>query len=127
MTISLSSWQFLDALLDTAHLSLILFILFGFLHPRLRRIHLLATAATLVSWFGCGLYYGVGYCFLTDWHWQVKRRLGEEDLPYSFVQYALDRWTGVGLAGWTVDVLVALLGILPFLASLYLWQRDRKT
>ena len=32
---------------------------------------------------GLGAVYGWGYCPCTDWHWDVKRRLGETGLPRS--------------------------------------------
>jgi len=28
---------------------------------------------------------------LTDWHWDIKRSLGETDLPNSFIKYLLDQ------------------------------------
>lgn len=34
-----------------------------------------------------GYWFGWGYCFLTDVHWDIKRALGEENLPASFVSY----------------------------------------
>ena len=45
---------------------------------------------TLISWLGLGIFFGIGYCPLTDIHWELKRELGENDLPASFIKYLID-------------------------------------
>jgi len=49
---------------------------------------------TLLSWFVFGIWYGWGYCFLTDWQWQVKEKRGETNLPASFIKYFADKISG---------------------------------
>jgi hypothetical protein len=116
----------LDRLLGVVHGALIVFVLTGWALRQARRIHLALTLVLFVSWFGLGLVYGVGYCPLTDWHWQVKRRLGERNLPLSFVEYHADRWTGIDWSPRVVDgvVLGAAIGSL----GLSVWGnlRDRR-
>ncbi|HUR31773.1 MAG TPA: hypothetical protein VMZ69_10110 [Saprospiraceae bacterium] len=41
-----------------------------------RKAHLLVIDLTIASWFIIGLWKGFGYCFLTDWHWRIKEKLG---------------------------------------------------
>lgn len=78
---------FLDAVYTIAHIILIGFIMTGWIWRRIRKTHFIVIVITLLSWFGLGIRYGWGYCFLTDWHWEVKEKLGEKDLPSSFVKY----------------------------------------
>lgn len=85
---------FLDILLTIVHLVIIGFNLFAWMWPRLRRAHLITVAATGASWFILGIWYGMGYCPVTDWQWKVKEKLGEHDLPASFVKYMADKITG---------------------------------
>jgi hypothetical protein len=59
---------------------------------------------TLGSWLLLGIWFGFGYCFLTDLHWDVKRRLGETDLPNSFIQYLFDR-LGIAISSSITDAL----------------------
>jgi hypothetical protein len=59
---------------------------------------------TLFSWLALGLKYSIGYCFLTDWHWEVKRKLGETDLPASFIKYFLDAYTPIQASSNSVDL-----------------------
>jgi hypothetical protein len=74
-----------------------------------------------------GAIYGWGYCPFTDWHWQVKHRLGETDLPVSYLKYYLDKITGFNWEPFTVDVLVAGLGIGALLVSIFVNYRDWQT
>ena len=78
----------LDIFLTVLHIVVILFNLTGWIWKKTRRLHLVLVTLTFVSWFLLGLFFGWGYCFLTDWHWDVKHRLGETNLPSSFITYA---------------------------------------
>jgi hypothetical protein len=74
-------------------------------------------SATLFSWLVLGLKYGLGYCFLTDWHWDIKRKLGETDLPASFVKYFLDKYTFFDISAATVDLVTGIsFGIVVLIA-----------
>ena len=107
-------YHLLDALFLAVHTLLVGFNLLGWVWTRTRRLHLITISATLLSWFGLGVIYGWGYCPLTDWHWQVKRALGETHLPASCMKYYLDRITGIAWSAAVVDALVigAALGAL---------------
>ena len=84
----------LDIFLTIVHLVIIGFNLFGWIWPAARRAHLIVVAATLGSWFLLGIWFGMGYCPITDWQWSVKEKLGETNLPNSFVKYWADKLTG---------------------------------
>lgn len=116
----------LDVFFILFHTSLVVFNLTAWIWPRTRRIHLLVIGLTILSWFGLGIFYGWGYCPCTDWHWQVKRALGETNLPASYVKYYLDAVTGFSWDPTLVDVGVALLGLTAFSLSAYLNWRDER-
>ncbi len=99
-TLQLFHWIFL-----IGHGGFVLFLLFGWLAPPLRRAHALCVLFTALSWLGLGFFRGWGYCFLTDWHWRVLEQAGNHDLPASFIKYALDRLTGRDLDPRLVDLL----------------------
>ncbi|MCH2450615.1 MAG: DUF2784 domain-containing protein [Gracilimonas sp.] len=119
--------QILDYAFVVFHFSLIAFNLTGWLWHKTRRLHLYVISATIFSWVGLGAIYGLGYCPCTDWHWQVKRALGETELPASYIKYYLDQVSGFSWEPFTVDVLVAVLGIGALLLSLIMNYRDWKT
>jgi len=75
---------------------------------------------TLFSWLGLGFWYGLGYCFLTDWEWDVKRTLGEGNLPHSFTQYLSDNVFGLYLETGLVDLLTVGLFILAILLTIWI-------
>jgi hypothetical protein len=103
----------LDVLLTLIHFLVILFNLFGWIPKRTRRWHLYVVGITLASWLLLGIKYGLGYCFLTDWHWRIKRQLGEADLPHSFIDYVIQE---VGLSA--SDSAVFYMTLLPFLMAI---------
>ena len=117
-------YLFLDYFLLVTHSTLVLFILSGWIWARTRRLHLAATLLTWSSWVGLGFQYGFGYCVCTDWHWQIKRRLGETHLPNSYIKYYLDRLTGVDWDRLAVDGLVFGCAATALGLSLWLNARD---
>ena len=116
----------LDVLLVAFHTLLVGFNTLGWVWCRTRRIHLFTISATLLSWFGLGVVYGWGYCPLTDWHWQVKRALGETHLPASCMKYYLDRITGADWSAAVVDALVIGVAAGALVVSVVLNVRDMR-
>ena len=118
-------YAFLDYLFVAFHTGLISFNATGWIWRRTRRWHLLCIVATWASWLGLGLVYGLGYCPCTDWHWQVKRALGETELPSSYIKYYFDKLTGQEWNAATVDTGVMLAGLVVLVLSIWLNYRDR--
>ena len=118
----------MDTLLDyffiVFHWSLVLFILIAWAFKKTRRIHLITIVLTLLSWFGLGMFYGWGYCPSTDWHWEIKRKLGETNLPNSYIKYYVDKLTGLSWDPFAVDAAVLILGLSAFALSCWLNWRD---
>lgn len=49
---------------------------------------------------------------MTDWHWDIKYKLGETDLPASFIKYFLDTYTLIDISARTVDIItIAAFGL----------------
>jgi len=103
--------QVLNVAFFVLHTAWIAFTSLGWVWRRARRLHLAAVLLTAASWFGLGVWYGWGYCPCTDWHWQVRARLGYVDPP-SYTQLLIRLATGIDLDpmvadGLTVGVLAA--------------------
>ena len=111
--------KLLDIVFLCLHLLIISFNLFAWIWKRTRKIHLIVLAATLFSWFILGLKYGLGYCFLTDWHWEVKRSLGATELPASFIKYFFDQYTPFHFSEALVDVLTAISISIVIILTIY--------
>jgi len=120
--------KLLDIVFLCLHLLIILFNLFAWIWIRTRKLHLIVLAATLFSWFILGLKYGLGYCFLTDWHWEVKRSLGATDLPASFIKYFFDQYTPFHFSAALVDVMTAISIIIVIILTIYFnFMKKRKS
>ncbi len=124
---NLELYRLCDALFVVFHTALIAFNMLGWAWRRTRRLHLITISATLLSWFGLGVAYGWGYCPLTDWHWQIKRALGETALPASWIKYYLDRITGIDWSAGVVDALVVCSALGALAASIVLNVRDHRS
>jgi len=112
-------YVFWDKFFFTFHSVLIVFSLFGWMWKKTRRANLVALSLIACSWFVLGLWYGIGYCPCTDWHWQVRMKLGDFNMPNSYVKFLLDSMTGLDLNARLVDILTLIFFILALAASLF--------
>jgi hypothetical protein len=90
---------------------------------RTRRWHLAAVLLTALSWFGLGIWYGWGYCPFTDWHWQVRERLGYHDPP-SYIQLLVRELAGIDLQPALADALALGTLIVAGALAVFLNVRD---
>jgi len=106
------------------HLLLTLFNAGGWIWKKTRKLNLITLLLTGGSWGILGIFYGFGYCPLTDWHWQVLNELGIYDLPFSYLEYLAERLTGLEFQAQLVDNLTLILFSAFLLASIGLNLRD---
>lgn len=119
-------YQILDIFFVVFHSSLILFNLFGWIWRKTRTINLITLLLTGASWLFLGLLYGtLGYCPLTDWHFNILLKLGKTDLPDSYIKYLADRITGLNLNASLVDHVTLYAFIAALILSLFFNIRDR--
>jgi hypothetical protein len=122
-------YLFLDKFFFVFHSALIVFILCGWMWRKTRLANLVVILLTAFSWTFLGIWYGFGYCPSTDWHWQVRMKLGHHDLPSSYTKFLIDSLTGLDVSSKLVDILaVTLLGLALFasiLTKVRDWRRKR--
>lgn len=117
----------LDIFLTVFHSAFVLFILIGWSHRKTRTVHWTALLLTLIAWMLLGLYKGViGYCPLTDWHWDVKRALGETGMPSSFIEYMVEKIMGINFPTLMVDIVTALGLVFGMIMSASIYWREVK-
>ncbi len=114
----------LDYFFLVFHTGITLFNLVGWAWKSLRKWNLLVLILTGSSWFILGIFYGIGYCPLTDWHFRVLQKLGETGLPNSYLRYLTTRLTGLEPNMALVDTLTTIGYVLALLLSVYLNVRD---
>jgi len=118
--------QVLDVFFTVFHTGLVLFILIGWYFESARKYHQLVLLLTLTAWLIVGLYIGtIGYCPLTDWHWDIKRALGETGMSSSFVGYMLEEYLGIRLAKIWYDIVSAVGLVFGVLMATYYKLKTR--
>ena len=108
-----------DLFFTILHLVIIGFNMFGWIWPATRRAHLVTILLTGASWFLLGIWFGIGYCPITDWQWQVKEKLGEKNLPSSFIKYFGDKLTGMDLDSSLVNSITLVTFLVALVLSCY--------
>jgi hypothetical protein len=112
------------------HTLWILFNMIGWAWKQTRFWHRLTLALTAGSWFVLGRWYGWGYCLCTDWHWQVRQRMGFVDHDGSYTHFLLHKMTGLDLSyGFTDTLTGSVFGmaiVLNVVFSLRDWKRKNR-
>lgn len=115
---------FLDKFFFVFHSSLIIFNLFGWIWKKTRLANLVVLLSTAFSWFILGIWYGFGFCPSTEWHWQVRVKLGLYDMPSSYIEFLIESLTGLDVSRIFVDIFALVFLILALLASIFTNVRD---
>ena len=117
---------FLNLFFFLFHTLWMLFNMIGWAWRRTRPWHRLTLALTGASWFVLGIWFGWGYCLCTDWHWQVRQRLGYVDQDHSYTHMLLHQLTGIDLSYVFTDALTGVVFGLAIVLNLVMSLRDRK-
>jgi hypothetical protein len=122
-------YAFLDRFFFVFHSFIIIFVLFGWIWKKTRVANLIVILLTAFSWFILGIWYGFGYCFCTDWHYQVRTKLGYYDMPPSYVKFLIDTLLGTDVNPKLVDIFTLTFFFLALIVSIYvnIYQRLRRS
>ncbi len=118
--------KILDLFFFAFHTVLILFNILGWLVPRWRLANFITLSITAFSWFVLGIWYGWGYCFCTDWHWQVREMLGYENMSSSYIHFLILKVIGFDFSANLVDSVTVIVFFSAFVISAYLNIRKRR-
>lgn len=118
-------YAFLDKFFFVFHSFIIIFILFGWIWRKTRVANLIVILLTAFSWGFLGIWYGFGYCFCTDWHYRVRIKLGDTDMPSSYVKFLMDTLLGTDISPKLVDIFTLFLFVSAFIVSVYSNMRRR--
>ena len=107
------------------HVVLIFFNLIGWIPRKLRKWNLISLCLTAFSWFALGIFYGFGFCFLTEWHWQIREKLSYPNESKSYIHFLIKELTNVSLDETLVDTFTAIFFSIAFALSIYVNIRRR--
>lgn len=117
-------YAFLNKFFFIFHSTLMIFILFGWIWKKTRVANLIVILLTTFSWFILGIWYGFGFCPSTEWHWQVRMKLGYYDMPSSYTKFLVDHLTGMDISQKIIDIFAVLFLLLALFASVLINGRD---
>ena len=117
-------YSIIDIFFVIFHTALIIFNVFGWIWEKTRLANLITLSLTGGSWFILGIFYGWGYCPLTDWHFNVLEKLGRKNLPLSYIEYLAERLSGAGFDGDTVNMITLIGFFIALIISGILNFRD---
>ena len=118
--------QTVDIFFVVFHTTLTIFNLLGWIWKKTRKLNLITLGLTGASWFILGLFYGIGYCPLTEWHFQILNQLGEHNLPSSYIEYLTERLSGLEINSDLVDITTAVGFFVALGLSIILNVKDKK-
>ena len=122
-------YPFLNIFFFLFHTAFTLFNIIGWAFQRTRKLHLITILLTAFSWFVLGIWYGWGYCICTDWHWEVRERLGYHDRSNSYIHFLLLKITGIDLNEKLVEYATLIIFLLSAVLSTWLnikdWRKQR--
>ena len=119
-------YSFLNIFFFVFHTCIVLFIVVGWIWKKTRLANLILIVMTAFSWFFLGIWYGFGYCPCTDWHWQVRMKLGLYDTSTSYLEFLVEKLTGLDVSRELVDIFAVAFLVAAFCLSLVLNVRDSK-
>ncbi len=117
-------YQFLNIFFFVFHTAFTLFNIAGWIFPKTRKLHLITLSLTAFSWFVLGIWNGWGYCVCTDWHWDVRTKLGYEDRSNSYIHFLLLKLTGINLNPKLVENATLIIFLVSFGLSIWFTIKD---
>jgi hypothetical protein len=119
-------YTFLNYFFFAFHTLFTLFNITGWMFRPTRKWNLVTLLLTAFSWFVLGIWYGWGYCFCTDWHWQVREHLGYHDQQDSYIHFLLLKLTGINFNANLVEKATLIVFLVSLAMSIWLNVRDRR-
>lgn len=107
------------------HTALILFNALGRIWKKTRWANLISLLFTAGAWLLLGSFFGIGYCLLTNWHFEIVRQLGQTDIPYSCIRYFTERLIGFSRNALVTDIVAVGVVVIAWVLSVYLYIRER--
>lgn len=117
--------QFIDYFFILFHSVFMLFNVLGWIVPKWRFAHLITLSITAFSWFALGIWYGIGYCPFTDWHWKVRQLLGYDDQSNSYIHFLILKISGINFSEIWVGSITIIVFFVALFISIYLALKKR--
>jgi len=108
------------------HTAWMIFNLIGWAWRRTRPFQLLTIGLTAFSWFILGIWNGLGFCICTQWHWEVRQRLGYRDQERSYVALLIHSMTGIHVNEMLSEAVTGILFVIVTILGVTISLHDRR-
>jgi hypothetical protein len=119
-------YEILNIFFFVFHSLLVIFNCTGWIWKKTRRWNLITLLLTAASWFIVGIWKGFGYCYCTDWHWDVREKMGIQDESNSYIHFLLLKLTGINFQKSLVDKLTLIVFFMSLAISIWLNITDHQ-
>jgi hypothetical protein len=119
-------YTFLNIFFFVFHTVFTLFNMVGWAFPKTRKMHLITLSLTAFSWFILGIWFGWGFCFCTEWHWEVRRKLGFTDESNSYIHFLILKVTGINLPEKLVETTTLVVFLIVIVLSIWFNMKDHR-
>lgn len=123
---SILMYSFLNIFFFIFHTVFTLFNMIGWIFPKTRKLNLITLLLTAFSWFVVGIWKGMGFCYCTEWHWQVREQLGYHDQTNSYIHFLILKLTGINLSVSLVETATVIVFAISLVMSVWLNIKDWK-
>lgn len=117
-------FEFLNIFFFVFHTAFTLFNVAGWIFSKTRKLNLITLLLTAFSWFVVGIWKGIGFCYCTEWHWQVREQLGYHDQTRSYIHFLILKLTGANLNISLVETATVVVFGVSLAMSVWLNVRD---
>jgi Protein of Unknown function (DUF2784) len=119
-------YSFLNIFFFIFHTAFTLFNITGWILRKTRKLNLITLLLTAFSWFVLGIWYGWGFCFCTEWHWNAREHLGYHDQQRSYIHFLLLKLTGVDFGESLVEKATLIIFLISLMMSIVTNIRDAR-
>lgn len=108
------------------HIIIIFMNLFGWMHRLTRKLAFVTILITWASWIIGGIFYGWGYCFLTELHYELLNDHGITGMPSSFIEYFFHEIGISGISSMLIQSLTFLIFLISTIMAALIYFKDKK-
>ncbi len=99
----------LDVFFNILHIIIILINCFGWAFKKTLMLNLILLLTTMLSWTILGVFFGLGFCFLTNLHFALLGELKPTNIPFSYLDYLLIENFNLKVSSQTISLLSILV------------------
>ena len=107
-------YSVLDIFFNFIHLLIIFINCFGWAWEKTLKLNIFLLLATIVSWSILGIFFGLGFCFLTNIHFIFLNSIETTAIPFSYLDHLLIDSLDLKIS----SKIISLFSILVIFASL---------